>query len=244
MSVLSQVWQGLTSTQPAPAAWVVIVSPVAALAIVAGRDTWRLARNVITIAHEGGHAFASVISGRRLEGIRLHANTSGVTYSRGRRSGPGMVATAAAGYLAPPLLGTGSAWLLASGRVTAMLALLLILLAATLLAIRNAYGVVAVLATMGGVVAVTWLASPPARAVFAYGCSWFLLLGGVRPVLELRRRRSRTSDADHLARLTGTPAGLWIAAFTVIALAAVLLGARLLVPDAARLLAAAHLPAF
>jgi peptidase M50B-like protein len=224
MHLVAAVWQ----EQPVTPVWVVAVSGITALLIVLTSDAWRLARNVITIAHEGGHALASVLSGRRLEGIRLHADTSGETFSRGRRTGPGAVITAAAGYLTPSLLGAGSAWLLASRHVTAMLWLALVLLAATLLMVRNAYGVLAVLVVGGAVVAVTVMGSAVIQAVFAYACCWFLLLGGVRPVFELRGRRRRTSDADQLAKLTGVRAGAWVFAFAVIALAAVALGARLL----------------
>src|SRR5579859_1838067 len=153
MSVLTEAWHKLAGTQPLPAAWVVAASGVAALVIVFTSLTWQLTRNVITIAHEGGHALVSMLSGRRLGGIRLHADSSGVTYSRGRRTGPGAVLTAAAGYVTPPLLGAGSAWLLATRHVTAMLWLALVLLAATFFAIRNAYGVFAVLVTGGAVLA-------------------------------------------------------------------------------------------
>jgi hypothetical protein len=224
MHLVAEVWQ----EQPVAPVWVVAVSGITALLIVLTSDAWRLARNVITIAHEGGHALASVLSGRRLEGIRLHADTSGETFSRGQRTGPGAVITAAAGYLTPSLLGAGSAWLLASRHVTAMLWLALVLLAATLLMVRNAYGVLAVLVVGGAVVAVTVVGSAVIQAVFAYACCWFLLLGGVRPVFELRGRRRRTSDADQLATLTGVRAGVWVFAFAVIALAAVVVGARLL----------------
>lgn len=224
MHLVAAVWR----QQPAVPVWVVAVSGVTAMLIVLTSDVWRLARNVITIAHEAGHALASLLSGRRLDGIRLHADSSGETYSRGRRTGPGAVVTAAAGYLTPPLLGAGSAWLLESRHVTAMLWLALVLLAATLLMVRNAYGVLAVLVAGGAVFAVSWLASPVVQAVFAYLGAWFLLLGGVRPVFELRGRRRRTSDADQLARLTGVRAGFWVFAFGTVALAAVALGAHLL----------------
>ncbi len=241
MSVLAEVWHEVAGTQPVPPAWVVAVSGLAALLVVLARGTWRVARNVITIAHEGGHALVSVLSGRRLEGIRLHADTSGETYSRGRRTGPGAVLTAAAGYVAPPLLGAGSAWLLATRHVTAMLWLALVLLAATFLAIRNAYGVLAVLVTAAAVLAVSWLASPVVQAVFAYTCSWFLLLGGARAVYELSRRRLPGSDAGQLAKLTGIPAGWWVFVFAVIAVGTVVLGARLLIPGPVHLPAAPHL---
>ncbi|HVB45088.1 MAG TPA: M50 family metallopeptidase [Streptosporangiaceae bacterium] len=214
------------------------MSGAIALLIVLTPRAWRLARNSITIAHEGGHALASVLSGRRLDGIRLHADTSGVTYSRGRRTGPAAVLTSAAGYPAPALLGAGAAWLLAAHHVTAMLWLLLALLAATFLAIRNAYGVLAVLVTVGAVLAVSWFAAAAIQAAFGYTAAWFLLLGGVRAVIELQRHRRRsrrrgqesTSDADQLGRLTGVPGGAWVAVFALVCVAALILGTRLLIP--------------
>ena len=230
MNVLDRLWERVSGSQPLPPAWVIGATALAALIIVTGSGSWRVAGKVITIAHEGGHALVSVLSGRRLEGIRLHADSSGVTYSRGRRHGPGLVATSAAGYLAPPLLGVGAAALVAERHETAMLWLALVLLAATFLAIRNAYGVLAVLITAGAVFAVSWRASPEVQAGFGYACCWFLLLGGIRPVFELSRRRRRVSDIDQLARLTRVPAGLWQFLFAVIALAALALGAWLLTP--------------
>jgi hypothetical protein len=167
----------------------VAATALAALLVVLNNRSWHLAAKVITIAHEGGHALVSVLSGRRLEGIRLHADSSGVTYSRGKRHGLGLVLTAAAGYLAPSLLGAGAAALLAARHETALLWLFLVLLAATFLAIRNAFGALAVLATAGGVFAVSYFASAAVQAGFAYLAAWFLLLGGLRPVLELARTR-------------------------------------------------------
>jgi hypothetical protein len=229
------------------------VSAAVALLIVVSPRLWRLTRIAITIAHESGHAVVSLLSGRRLEGIRLHADTSGETRSRGRGRGPGIVLTALAGYLTPPLLGAGAAALLATHRATLLLSLLLVMLAATLLMVRNWYGVLSVLATAGALLAVIWLAAPALRGAFGYGVAWFLLFGGVRPVAELARTRNRAvrfppgrrlasgrpgpgmSDADQLAFLTRIPAGAWLTLFALVALAAVLLGARLLIPWPAHL---------
>jgi Peptidase M50B-like len=235
---LGELWDRVAGTQPVPPVWVIAASGAFAVLIVATAGTWRVARNSITIAHEGGHALASVLSGRRLEGIRLHSDTSGVTYSKGKRNGPAAIFTLAAGYLAPSLLGAGAAWLLAAHHVTAMLWLLLALLAATFLAIRNAYGVLAVLVTAGAVLAVSWFAAAAVQAAFGYTASWFLLLGGVRAVLELQGHRRRTrrrgqpaiSDADQLGQLTKVPAGAWVALFALACVAALILGTRLLIP--------------
>jgi Peptidase M50B-like len=241
-------WDRVIEAQSAPPGWAVAASAVVALLIVASPQFWRLTRIAITIAHESGHAAASLLSGRKLEGIRLHADTSGETISRGRRNGPGIIVTALAGYVTPPLLGVGAAGLLAAHRVNLLLSLLLVLLAVTLLLMRNWYGVLAVLITGGALFAVIWLASPAVRAVSAYAVAWFLLFGGVRPVAELARTRTKAvrlppgrrlaagrsgpgmSDADQLAWLTRIPAGVWVALFALVAIAAVILGARLLVP--------------
>ena len=236
---LEHLWDRVTGAQPAPPDWVVAVSGAAALIVVINGWLWHLTRNAITIAHEGGHALVSLLAGRRLQGIRLHSDTSGETRSRGRPDGPGLVLTTMAGYLTPPLLGAGAAALLATDHVVLLLWLLLALLAATLLAIRNAYGALAVLVTAAAVVAVTWLATARVQAGFGYTAAWFLLLGGVRPVVELQRSRGRArrwqgrgpqSDADQLAGLTGVPGGVWVALFLLVAFAALALGAWLLVP--------------
>jgi hypothetical protein len=237
MHVLSRLWDRVSGSQPLPPAWLIIVTAVVALLIVANTGTWRVAGKVVTIAHEGGHALVSVLSGRRLDGIRLHRDSSGVTYSRGKRTGPGLVLTAAAGYVMPSLLGAGAALLLASQHLTAMLWLALVLLAATFLAIRNVFGAVAVLATAGAVFAVSYYAAPEVQAGFAYLAVWFLLFGGIRPVLELFRGRhrsrswARASDADQLAQMTGVPAGVWLAGFGLVAVAALAAGAALLAPS-------------
>ena len=234
MSVLARLWDRVSGSQPLPAAWVVGLTGLLALGVVLNSQSWRVTGKVITIAHEGGHALVSVLSGRRLDGIRLHSDSSGVTYSRGRRTGPGLVLTAAAGYVMPSVLGAGAALLLAERHLTAMLWLALVLLAATFLAIRNVFGALAVLVTAAGVFAVTYYAPAAVQAGFAYLAAWFLLFGGVRPVIELARGRhrrwARGSDAEQLARLTGAPAGLWVTVFVLVSLAALAVGTRLLAP--------------
>lgn len=176
----------------------------------------------------------AVLSRRKLQGIRLHSDTSGVTLTRGRPTGPGMVLTAMAGYVAPSLLGLGGAWLTAAGYVTVLLWLVLVLLACMLLLIRNAFGVVTLLVVGGAVFALSWYATSRWQAVAAHTTVWFLLFGGVRPILELRRKRRRgrapDSDADQLARLTPFPGGFWIGFFLLVAAAALVAGTYLLLP--------------
>ncbi|MBW1597112.1 M50 family metallopeptidase [Streptomyces sp. JJ38] len=237
----ADVWGRVTGVQSAPALWLVVATGLLALAVVGIRAPWRFARNAVTIAHEGGHALMALLTGRQLQGIRLHSDTSGLTVSRGKPTGIGMVLTAAAGYTAPPLLGLGGAALLASGRITALLWGATALLLALLVMVRNAYGVLTVVSAGSLFVLVSWLTSAEVQALFAYAAVWFLLLGGVRPVFELQRERRRArrvpqaaygwpqgapegssgmpdSDADQLHRLTNVPAVGWLLFFHAVAL--------------------------
>jgi hypothetical protein len=228
----SELLDRVLGTQPDPPTELVLATAALALLVVALRPVWRLARNGVTIAHEGGHALVAVLAGRRLGGIRLHSDTSGLTVTRGRPTGFGVVATLLAGYVTPSLLGLGGAGLLASGRITLLLWLFLALLVAVLVNIRNLYGLLAVLLATAGVFAATWYAPADVQAVFAYAVVWFLLIGGVRPVGELQRlrwrRQARDSDADQLARLTWIPALLWVGFFGLVTLAALAAGGYLL----------------
>ncbi|MFQ6142847.1 M50 family metallopeptidase [Streptomyces seoulensis] len=229
-TALPDLWDRLLGTQPNPDRWVVTGTALVALAVVVPAALWRVARNAITIAHEGGHGLVALLTGRTLTGIRLHSDTSGLTLSRGKPYGLGMILTAAAGYTAPPLLGLGGAALLATGRITLLLWAATALLVAMLVMIRNAYGVLTVLLTGGTFLLVSWLAGPQVQAVFAYAVVWFLLLGGVRPAFELQVRRAREgggdSDADQLARLTHAPAGLWLFLFHAVSLCSLMGGGR------------------
>ncbi|MER6024475.1 M50 family metallopeptidase [Streptomyces sp. NPDC001851] len=227
-TALPGLWDRLTGTQPDPALWVVLATAAAALAVVVPHTPWRISRNAITIAHEGGHGLVALLTGRQLTGIRLHSDTSGLTVSRGKPYGLGMILTAAAGYTAPSLLGLGGAALLAAGRITLLLWVATALLVVMLVMIRNAYGVLTVVLAGGAFLLVSWLAGPQVQAAFAYTVVWFLLFGGVRPPFELQAKRSRggagDSDADQLSRLTHVPAGLWLFLFHAVSLCSLIGG--------------------
>ncbi|WP_329271137.1 M50 family metallopeptidase [Streptomyces sp. NBC_01451] len=227
---LAGLWDEIFGSQPDPDLWVVFATMVAALAVIVPHPLWRLSRNAITIAHEGGHGLVALLTGRTLTGIRLHSDTSGLTVSRGKPHGLGMILTAAFGYTAPPLLGLGGAALLAAGHITALLWLATVLLVAMLVMIRNAYGALTVFVSGGTFVAVSWLTGPQIQAAFAYAVVWFLLLGGVRPAFELQAKRRRggagDSDADQLSRLTHVPAGLWLFLFHAVSLCSLIGGGR------------------
>jgi hypothetical protein len=215
----------------------VLVMMVGAVVLTGERTTWHLLRNVVTIAHEGGHALAAVVMGRELAGIKLHSDTSGVTLSRGKPDGLGMVLTAAAGYPTPSLLGVGAAALIGLDQVRVMLWIAVSLLIVLLTQIRNVFGVITVVVTGAAAVAVIVWGSERANLGFACALTWLLLVGGLRAVIELqgsRRAQSRRgrvalqSDADQLAWLSHLPGLIWVTLFFLIGAAALVAGGWLM----------------
>lgn len=226
---MREVWDNITAAQPAPQLRVVVITGVLALLLVGWRPVWRHTRQVVTIAHEGAHGLVAALAGRKLTGIRLHSDTSGLTVSRGRPDGAGMIAVLLAGYTGPALFGLAAAFVLSRGYAVALLWGLLAALLVLLVQIRNLFGLWSVLVFGGTVFAVSWWAAPQVQAGFAFVLTWFLLLAAPRAVYELqgarRRGRERSSDADQLGRLTGVPALLWVGVFALITLACLGLGA-------------------
>ncbi|TIC82019.1 M50 family metallopeptidase [Nocardioides sp. GY 10127] len=231
---MARVWADATSRQPLPAVWVVVVTGVVAAVLVVSSLTWHTVRTGVTVVHEAGHALVAVLVGRRLAGIRLHSDTSGVTLSRGRPTGPGMVAMLAAGYLAPAALGVVAALLLAAGRPLALLWLLVVMALLLLVWVRNAYGAL-VLVLLGGLVAALgWWGAEPWPSVAAYLVTWLLLLSAPRPLLELLGRGPagrRGSDPEQLARVSGVPVLVWVWFMLLANLAGLVVGVLTLLPQ-------------
>ena len=199
----------MVTAQPAPDRAVVLAALAAALLVIGLPWSWRIARHTLTIAHEGSHALAALATGRQLAGIRVHSDTSGLTVSRGRPNGPGMILTALAGYVGPAVVGLGGAFLLGLGHALAVLWLAVVLLALILLQIRNFYGLYAVLVAGLSVFAISWWGSADVQSFAAYAGVWFC---SWRPT---RRPRAATPASARSGRLvrrgcpgpTDSPAG-------------------------------------
>ena len=202
----------------------------AALALLP--PVWQYSRHVVTLVHEAGHAMVALLTGRRLNAVRLHSDTSGHTISSGRPRGPGMVAMAAAGYLAPSVLGLACIWLVAADHTAWALWAALVTLALMLLYVRNWFGLLVVALAGGAVAALIWRTATEVQDLAATVLAWFLLVAAPRTTLDLwshrRRTRSRTSDADLLARLTHIPAGVWNALLLLATVGALLVAVALL----------------
>lgn len=232
MDALLEFWGRVCAHQdPLPAATALLTVLTAGLFVLVPA-LWRRGRHLVTIAHEGGHALVATLTGRRLGGIRLHSDTSGLTVSRGRPRGFGMILTLLAGYTAPALLGLAAATILGAGYASGLLWLLLAALALILVQIRNWFGLWSVLVTGALILALTWFGTPLVQGIGALLITTFLLLGAVRTAIELQVSRSRrgglSSDADQLARLTHVPGIVWAALFVLVAVLCVVLAASAL----------------
>ena len=237
--MIAEVWQRATAVQPPPAPVVVALAAVIAGALVLPRAIWPYTRMLVTITHEGAHGVAALVTGRRLQGIRLHSDTSGLTVSSGRPSGLGMVIMLLAGYLGPAVVGLGAVGLLIAGHSLGLLWLFVILLALLLVQIRNFYGFVLIVGCAIGLVLVSWYLPATMQSGLAYVLTWTLLLAAPKPVIELIRQRrggrAPHSDADQLATLTRIPASVWACGFLVANCAGLVLGSVLLLPVLAEL---------
>jgi Peptidase M50B-like len=239
VELMAEVWRRAIAVQPPPAPVVIVLAAAIAAALVLPRAVWPYTRMLVTITHEGAHGVAALLTGRRLQGIRLHSDTSGLTVSSGRPTGPGMVIMLLAGYLGPAVVGLGAVALLIAGHSLGLLWLFVILLALLLLQIRNFYGFVVIVGFAVVLILVSWYLPAPMQSGLGYVLTWTLLLAAPKPVVELirQRRQQRTpqSDADQLARLTHVPAGLWAGGFLLVNCAGLVLGAMLLLPALAEL---------
>jgi len=224
VNVIAELWaRASTAGAPLEPAVAMIIAGIALAALLLA---WPLVRTLATICHEGGHALVAVLTGRRLRGIRVHSDTSGLTVTRGRPTGLGMVATLLAGYPAPSLIRLGAAWLVSTGHSAGLLWLLVAGLAVMLLAMRNFYGALAVLLIGTALALASWYATGQVSSWLAALVAWTLLLAGPRPVIELFPNRSPTSDAAQLARLTHLPRLFWAFGWLALTLTALAVGGR------------------
>lgn len=205
---------------------------IGALAAVFIPSAWRLTSHLITLVHEAGHALVAVLTGRRLRAIKLHSDTSGLTVTKGRTRGITMIATAAAGYLAPSAFGLIIVALIAFDRTMWSLYIALAGLGFLLLWIRNWFGLL--LIVLAG--SMTWLIANRTTEDFVDYTAWFLgaffLIASPRAVWGHVRSRGvrRSSDSDVLAQISPIPAWLWAWIFQALTLGALVWGILLLEP--------------
>lgn len=218
MDLLS-LWAWVTAEQPQLPWWGTALALAAGFALALNGKVWIRTRILAVYFHEAGHAVVSLLTGRRLLGIRLHADGSGSTLHEGAAFGLGRLLTAFAGYPAPAAV----AWLVLSlsgdghsrgalGAIAAICILLMIFQRSWRGWVLTALVLVVCLflSTFSGV--------GPAIAMATL--AGYLFAAAPRSIWELHRGRKLVnpgedshSDSDSLASMTGIPAVVWEIAF-------------------------------
>ncbi|HJV98726.1 MAG TPA: M50 family metallopeptidase [Arthrobacter sp.] len=225
-SLPGQLWQRLVEAFSRTALPDVSLGELAVVLIVAAalsvpRATWRYFGLLATATHELGHAFAAVMSGQRLGGIRLSLDHSGTTtsYTRGR------VATVWSGfwgYPVPALTGAALVWSGFNGWGPAALTAGSLILVLSLLFIRNLAGLLITVAAAASGAVLVFFVPHAFTGHVAIVLGLALLVAAVRDVIKLmhvhvrRRDRLASSDAYLLYRSTSVPSFIWIAMFAAI----------------------------
>jgi hypothetical protein len=215
------------SHAPAPVVTVTELLLVVAVAVALSlpRGSWRYFGLLATVTHELGHAFAALMTGQRLGGIRLSLDHSGATTSYSRRPLAAVWSTFW-GYPVPAVVGAAMVWSGFNGWGTAAMSAGTLVLLASFLFLRNVIGV---LITAAAVLAAALLVLFVPAAFIGHvmiGLGIALLVAAVRDLGKLaavhlrHRNRLSTSDAYLLSRSTPFPAFVWIGLFAVVVAAA------------------------
>lgn len=221
-SFFQDLWSSLFTASAAPAAWMIYSSWIIAILLVF-TPLWKVTRHFITVVHEGGHAFIAILWGRRVSGIKLHTNTSGVTISSGKPYGLGVIFTTIAGYTAPAILGLALQWLSFKNLNYLAVVILAIALLCIFLSIRNLWGLIVVLPLLAGSYFLLRYV-PEWQGFIILLIATFLTVASLKPIIELQISRrnglAKDSDADQLFKLTFLPGIFWVAFFFLVSISA------------------------
>ncbi len=219
-------WQALVAgvtrhDVPVFEAPVVLAIVAAAVVLSVPRVTWRWFGLYVTFVHELGHAFAALMTGRIVHGLRIGLDHSGQLLSSGRGRF-GAAWSGFWGYPTPALVGAALIWAASIGRSGAALSIGAVALLAALLFIRNLTGILVAVASAATaqLLVVSASAATVSHVVLVLGIA--LGVGGVRDWFKVasvhvrHRGRLASSDAYLLSRSTGVPAALWLGGFAVV----------------------------
>lgn len=164
-----------------------------------------------TFVHEMSHGIATVLTGGSFRRFEIYPNTEGVAWTAG---GIRWI-VASAGYLGSALVG-GGLLLLSARQINAPKVLLIfgiILTIASVLFVRNLFGIVAALVLCGGLIAAALKLEPRWNTLLLLFIAVQITLNALDSLWDLVRlssfRRHVVSDAQIMQQATGVPALVW-----------------------------------
>jgi Peptidase M50B-like len=190
-------------------------------AVVIASATWPLVQHFQVMAHEGMHGIVGSLSGRTVAGIELRDNATGGT-DIAPASGLGFLVAAFVGYLGPSAFGLFAARLIQFGHIIAVLWVTMLLLGLLLINLKKSFGYFTV--PLAGLLIFLVLkhTSHMGEIRAAYVITWFLLLSGVRIVVQ---RNVNADDGGLLRDRTSIPRLVWFALWLAGTVTAVIIGA-------------------
>jgi hypothetical protein len=206
----------LGRTEPVDVSTAVLIGLlVAAAALSLPRLSWQYFGLFTTLVHELGHAFAALLSGRRVSGIQVHRNHAGSARTVGRGV-LGTVISGFFGYPTPAIVGAILFWCVLSGYQTVALLVGTVIIALTALFIRNWFGAAVVIVSAATSGAIWYFGSTEVQGYTLLVVAVALMVGAVRAFFGVvsvhtsRRRELASSDAYLLYQRTRIPSPIWL----------------------------------
>jgi Peptidase M50B-like len=191
-------------------------------AVVIASATWPLVQHFQVMAHEGMHAVVGSLSGRTVQWIELKDDATGGTRIV-PDSGLGFLVAAFVGYLGPSAFGLAAARLIHFGHIIAVLWVTMLFLVLLLIRLKPSFGRFTVPLAGFLILLVLKHTSQTGEIRAAYVITWFLLLAGVRRVVQVNLK---ADDGGLLRDRTSIPRLVWFVLWLAGTVTAVIIGAR------------------
>ncbi len=168
-----------------------------------------------------GHAYAALMTGRFVHGLRIGLDHSGAPCQQWPERVRGSVVRVW-GYPAPAVVGLCLIAAFACGRSGAAMSIGALILLVSLIFLRNLTGILVAVLSAAIAQLLVLFATPAVVNYVVLALGVALSVGGVRDLLKLagvhtrRRDRLAASDAFILGRTTGVPAFVWLTGFTAV----------------------------
>ncbi|MHA7305940.1 M50 family metallopeptidase [Arthrobacter sp. TMN-49] len=238
LATIDSWWQAVLSgfvRTEAPSVSATLLLGIVAAAVVLSipRVTWRWFGLYVTFVHELGHAFAALMTGRVVHGLKIGLDHSGQLVSSGRR---GFSATWSGfwGYPAPAVVGFALVWSVSAGWAGAAASVGALVLLLALIFLRNFTGIMVALVSAAVAQSLVMFADQQTVSYVVLGLGIALGVGSVRDFFKVaavhtrRRTHLASSDAYILAQGTGAPSFIWLSGFAVVIFGSAVCSAYLL----------------
>ncbi|POH57356.1 hypothetical protein CVS28_16140 [Arthrobacter glacialis] len=225
LTAVDSWWQSVLSGfvhAETPAVPVALLLGIVAAAVILSipRVTWRWFGLYVTFVHELGHAFAALMTGRFVHGLKIGLDHSGQLVSSGRR---GFSATWSGfwGYPAPAVVGLALVWSVSAGWAGAAASVGALVLLVALIFLRNFTGIMVALVSAAIAQCLVMFANQQTVNYVILTLGIALGVGSVRDFFKVaavhtrRRNQLASSDAYILAQSTGAPSFIWLSGFAI-----------------------------